>query len=335
VSESAPTIYLLHGDDELAISEALAKILSKYKDAATASLNTTRLDGRSATLDELSAAANALPFLAPRRLVIFEHPLARLKGANLHKRFIEILENVPTTTALVLIEYSPLLDYRGLWLEETRWIGKWFEKTGQRAYMRAFPLPRGGGMVHWIIERATSLGGIITPQAASMLANLTGEDTRLADHELAKLLDYVSYARPVEMEDVQLLTPDAALVDDFALVEALRQRDAGKAQAVLHRKLEEGEPGLILGSMIYQFRLLLLAREIIDQGGGQKDVIDQLAQLKVNYYPAKLAHDNAHRFSLQALQDIYHHLLDIDEAIKVGRIPADLALDLFTVQVTN
>jgi DNA polymerase III delta subunit len=45
VAEAAPTIYLLHGDDELAISEALTKILGKYKDPATADLNTTRLDG--------------------------------------------------------------------------------------------------------------------------------------------------------------------------------------------------------------------------------------------------------------------------------------------------
>lgn len=335
MAEAAPTIYLLHGDDELSISEALEKILSKFKDPATADLNTSRLDGRITSMEDLAAITSALPFLADRRLVILEHPLARMQGTGLHKKFIEILDNVPTTTALVLVEHTPLLDYKGQWSKEVRWLGKWFEKTGQRTYMRFFPLPKGGGLVHWIIERAASKGGNITPQAAATLAGLTGDNPRLADQEIIKLLDYVNYARPVEIEDVQALTPNEAQVDDFALVEALRRRDAPRAQAVLHRKLEEEDPMLILGSMIYQFRLLLLAREIIDQGGSQQDVIDQLSQFKVNIYPARLAHENAFRFSPEALQDIYHRLLDIDEAIKAGRMPADLALDLFTVQVTN
>jgi DNA polymerase III subunit delta len=335
VAEAAPTIYLLHGDDELAISEALAKILGKFKDPATADLNTTHLDGRSASLDELATVASALPFMAARRLVIFENPLARLQGSGMHKRFTDILDSIPPTTAVVLIEHTSLLDYRGQWLNETRWIGKWLEKTGQRTFMRTFPLPKGGAMVHWIIERTASLGGSMHPQAASALAGLVGDNTRLADQEITKLLDYVNYARPIEIEDVQLLTPDEAQVDDFALVNALRERNASKAQAILHRKLEVEDPMMILGSMIYQFRSLLLAREIIDEGGSEQDAVNQLASFKINPFPAKLAYENAYRFTPQALQDIYHRLLDIDESIKTGMMSADLALDLFTVQVTS
>jgi DNA polymerase-3 subunit delta len=335
VAEAAPTIYLLHGDDDLAISEVLGKILGKFKDPATADLNTTHLDGKSASLDELVTVASALPFMADRRVVIFENPQARLQGSGMHKRFTETLDNIPPSTALVLIEHSSLLDYRGQWLKETRWIGKWLEKTGQRTYMRHFPLPKGGAMVHWIIERTASLGGSIHPQAASKLADLTGDDTRLADQEIRKLLEYVNYARPVDVQDVQLLTPDEARIDDFALVNALRERNAREAQAILHKMLEVDDPIVILGSMVYQFRSLLLAREIIDEGGSEQDVVQQLAHIKINAYPAKLAYENARRFTPQALRDIYHHLLEIDESIKSGQMSSDLALDLFTVQVTH
>jgi hypothetical protein len=107
-----------------------------------------------------------MPFIATRRLVISRHTHWRVcREVVIHKKFIEILENVSLLLlAVVLIEHSPLLDYRGQWLKETRWIGKWLEKTGQRAYMRAFPLPKGGAMVQWIIERTVSLGGVITPR---------------------------------------------------------------------------------------------------------------------------------------------------------------------------
>jgi DNA polymerase-3 subunit delta len=190
-------------------------------------------------------------------------------------------------------------------------------------------------MAQWIMERTASLGGSISSEAALALAGLTGDNTRLADMEITKLLDYVNYDRPVEPEDVHELTPDAAQVYDFALVNALRQLDTRKAQAVLHKKLEQEDPMPILGSMIYQFRLLLLARDIIDLDNDQQDVINQFAQFKVPYFPAKLAHDNAVRFSPEALRDIYHQLLEIDDAIKSGKMTADLALDLFIVQFTN
>lgn len=335
MAEDAPTIYLFHGEDDLAISEVLAKIINKYKDSATAELNTTTLDGRSASLDELAMVVNALPFMAERRLVLFENPFERLQASSTQKRFTEILDQIPPTTALILIEHSSLVDYRGRWLKDTRWIGNWLDKTAQRTYMRGFELPKGSRMVSWILERTESLGGSINPQAASELAILIGDSTRQADQEIAKLLDYVNYARPVTVEDVQHLTPDVARVEDFALVNALRERNASKAQAILHRKLEQEESMGIIGSIIYQFRALLLAREIIDEGGSKQDAIKQLGKLHISPYPAGLAYEHAHRFSFQALQDIYHRLLDIDESIKTGKMPADLALDLFTVQVTN
>lgn len=335
MAEAVPTIYLFYGNDDLAISETLSKLLSKFEDSATAELNTTHLDGRNTTPEELISVAYALPFMADRRLVILEHPFTHLKDESAQERFTEVLDQIPPTTALVLIEHSSLVDYRGRWLKDASWIGKWLDNTDQRTFTRDFSLPKGGEMVAWIIKRTASMGGVMDFQAASELASLIGDNTRQADQEIAKLLDYVNYERPVVVEDVKDLTPDAAQVEDFALVNALRERNANKAQAILHKKLEVEEPSKILGSMIYQFRSLLLAREIIDKGGSKQDAIKRLAKLKISPYPAGLAYENTHRFSRQALQEIYHRLLDIDESIKTGKMDVALALDLFTVQVTN
>jgi len=41
------------------------------------------------------------------------------------------------------------------------------------------------------------------------------------------------------------------------------------------------------------------------------------------------------RFTLPALESIYHHLLEIDEGIKTGKIPADLALDTLVAALTD
>ena len=64
-------------------------------DPAIAEMNTTRLEGRSLAIDVLTNAVGAMPFLAPRRLVIVTNPLAKLNSSTLREKFIALLEQVP------------------------------------------------------------------------------------------------------------------------------------------------------------------------------------------------------------------------------------------------
>jgi hypothetical protein len=43
----------------------------------------------------------------------------------------------------------------------------------------------------------------------------------------------------------------------------------------------------------------------------------------------------AGRFSLSALESIYHKLLEIDEGAKTSQVPLDLALDTFIVELVQ
>ncbi len=58
----APVVYLLHGEDEFGIAHFLSELSARLGDAATASMNTTRLDGSATSLEELRGATFALPF---------------------------------------------------------------------------------------------------------------------------------------------------------------------------------------------------------------------------------------------------------------------------------
>jgi hypothetical protein len=42
----------------------------------------------------------------------------------------------------------------------------------------------------------------------------------------------------------------------------------------------------------------------------------------------------AGRFSIEALEGIYHRLLNIDEGVKTGQVTLDLALDTLVVELT-
>lgn len=191
-------------------------------------------------------------------------------------------------------------------------------------------------MAEWIQAQAESAGGKFTPRAAGLLASAVGDNARLAAQEIEKLLLYVNFQRPVDEQDIRQLTAYHGEVGDFALVNALRARDRHQASYVLHRMLEKGEPLLMLGSIVYQFRLVLLARELLDEGFSGEEVKDLCVKhLKVNVYPVELALQQARAFTLPALEEIYRRLLDADIAIKSGGMDDALALEVLVETLTD
>ena len=92
-----PVVYLLHGPDEFGISGFLSELAGKFGDATTAALNTTRLEANAFSVEELRMAAMAMPFLAPRRLVVVTGPQSRLTTPDLQRKFITLLDELPAT----------------------------------------------------------------------------------------------------------------------------------------------------------------------------------------------------------------------------------------------
>lgn len=327
MADKRPIVYLLHGEDEFAISEIISGLMEKLGEKTFAEMNTKRMDGRSSSLEELVGAVSPMPFLVDRRLVILTHPLAYSKPPEVQKRFKEILNKVPDTTALVLVEDHVLSAERN----QLHWLEKWVVEAEGRAFMRPFPIPSGSNLTSWIQKRAREAGGQIHPKAAEVLVELVGAEPRLLENELQKLLAFVNYGRPVEIDDVQHLTPWIAKVQDFALVNALRAHDSRQAMSILHRELEEKDPIPIFQGIVYQFRQLLLAREVLDEGGREEDVIRQLG---IHPFAAKLAAKHAEDFTLSNLERIYHRLLELDEAIKTGVMEGELALDVLVTELS-
>ncbi len=332
MAEATPVVYLLHGEDEYAIAQFVSEMETRLGDPVNAAMNITRLEGSDFNLNELLSIASAMPFLARRRLVILVEQLRRLASPAARDGFTEQLQKVPPTTALVIVEHHTLTSEADRRRGKIHWLEKWALGQGERVYLRNFPLPKGAMMVRRIQDQARQAGGQITPQAAELLSSLVDGDPRLADQEIQKLLAHVNYKRPVEPDDVELLTADLGQGDIFAMVDALGNQNGRVALSMLQRLLEQQDPISIFGMVVRQFRLLLLAREILDKGGNRGDVA---RRLRVPPFVADKLVVQARHFTIPALEAIYHRLLGIDEAIKTGKVPGDLALDTLVAALTN
>ena len=328
---ATPVIYLLNGDDEFAIAQYLDDIVGKMGDPALAELNTARLDGRTYNLDELAQVTNAIPFLTRRRLVILTNPAARLASDPARQKFCDSLEKIPETTALVLVENQVLTDRRRS-TNKQHWLEAWANQHPERALVKLFLLPRGPEMVRWIQVKAKEAGGQFTISAAQQLVQLVGEEPRQVDQEIQKLLAYVNYKRPVELDDVQAVTADTAEGDIFQLVDAVGHRNGKQALAMLQRLLEEQDAISIFGMVVRQFRLLLQVREQVDEGRSPEETAQAV---RIHSFVAKKLTDQARTFTLPALEAIYHHLLDLDRATKTGKLDGELALQMLIIDLAG
>ncbi len=209
---------------------------------------------------------------------------------------------------------------------------KWAEKNSDLVKTQSFMLPKQRDMAGWIVNEAKNQDGKIDPAAAAKLAEMVGVDTRQAMMEIAKLLAYVNWARPVQGSDVEAVCIVTSQQSVFEFVDALSQGNGKTAQKLLHRLLENEDSFSLWGMVVRQFRLLIQAREILD-GRGNKD--DVARALGVHPFVAEKTTGQASRFTMEALEDIYRHLLVIDERVKTSQITLDLALDTLIIELAK
>jgi len=304
---SPPSVYLLYGDNSLAISETLAGLEAKL--GPSAEFNIHRLSGKAIDIEQLRAACNALPFLSSRRLIVVEQ--AENIAAKEADAFMRLLDELPDTAALVFIEQVQADGRRGN--KRASFLRTWAEGHPEKSYVRAFMNPRGSAFIDWLSERSQ---GRIEQDAAQLLSHYVEEDPLLAEQELQKLLNFVDDKRRIAVEDVERLTPDRGHLDIFSVVDKLGFGTLPRLQ----RLLEDQDPAYVFLMLVRQFRLMILARRAIEIGE------DPVASMKVPAFVARKVSAQSKQFSMSELKGIYQRLLDLDVSVKHGE--ADLALDL-------
>jgi DNA polymerase III subunit delta len=356
--EDKPIVYILRGDDREKIESVIRQFHQQLGDENMAEMNTNRLDGKSADLNDLRAAALALPFLANRRMVIVEdalHKYARVKskkddgptlgeGDNAEtpdkiELFLNFLAGLPPSTALVLVIPDQRKNRRRneVWetywvnLSDKHWLIQWAKGQGTRAAIIDCALPTEREMAHWIGQKAQELGGQFTTKASQILAQYVGNDTQRAAQEVNKLLTYVNFSRQVTQDDVEILCMNEQQASIFDMVDAIGQRDGKTASSLFHQLLEDMDFTYDLFPLVIrQFRFLIQACEILDLGGTRRDLYSIPGLLP---FLVPKIHAQAQKFNLSELEKIYHHLLQIDLGEKTGHMPGEIALDILIAQL--
>ena len=329
-------LHVLTGDDDYSIRQTLEEIKKGIGDHTVLMTNTTVLEGRQVTVEQLKNACETVPFLAEKRLVIVEGLLARFESRgrpakkktsrNNNKQtefqaLADAIKQVPDFTELVLIDggiktSNPLLHE----LQSTKRV-------------KTFPLMKGLQLQRWVEQRVKSCGGTISAGAVRLLVRFVGNDLWMMANEVDKLTLYAG-GRSIEEEDVRTAVSYAQEANVFNMVDAIMESRAGAAQELYQQLLKQGSaPAQLLVMLGRQLRIIYQLKDMRSRRKNRNEIKSALG-LTSDFVLDK-AWGQSEKYSLSRLRELYHRLLEADISIKTGKYDGELALNILIAEFTQ
>lgn len=319
-------IRVLHGEDEYSRSEALVKIRESAGPEEVRDPNTTVFEGRGFKLNDVIGAAQVVPFMADRRVIIVHDVLGRMQKRDKSlgdewRALTEKLNEIPASTELVFVEEVSLRD-NGLALKS----------VGPSARIQEYRPKRRGELEIWVRDRFAHHNAQATRDAVARIAWLAGSDTRLLDQEIKKLALYAG-DREVTQDDVDLMVSDAREANIFAAVDAVLERRPAVAMKLLYSLLSSGSSvQTVLSMLARQVRLLILTIELNQQGVQQEELGKRIGL--TNRYALDKTMRQSTSFGTDHLANILRRLLAADLAIKQGEMDERLAVEILVGELS-
>jgi len=310
--------YLFTGQEDFLIDQAVELSLHHWLGEKPDLLNLERLDAETQSLEEITQAAQTMPFFGGHRVLRVQN--ASQLSVKEQEQLVEVLNTLSAETHCLFI-----------------WGKEWRRDDAQKPLVEA--IAQKGHVVifwpmfpeqaqRWILERAKHYKKTLSSQAAGWLIQQSGESLRLLDQELAKCAAYVGERPSIDLEDVQTSFGYQKASSPFEWTTHIRQQKGPAALQVLNQLLREGEEPIRL--------LALLSRSVRDwlsaKGSG-----DNAAMLGMRFH-LKRGEESRFvqelgRWSEDALTEGLGQCVETEQAIKTGKETPEMALTLLTLSL--
>jgi DNA polymerase-3 subunit delta len=168
----------------------------------------------------------------------------------------------------------------------------------------------------WVRKQFDDDGFRVDDAALRRLIELVGADLRRLTNEVAKLSAASMPSKVVTVDLVDGLVPNVNEIDNFALTDAIVSGRGRHALAVLKKILDDGaEPVALLGLISYNFRRLLMVKEMMARGGDRREVA---SVLKMPYRQHEDFLAAARRADRSTLIGVFKRLRKTDLAMKTS-----------------
>lgn len=312
------TVYLLYGDE--------AYLKKQYKDKLKSALvsdgdtmNFSAYEGKSINPKEIIDLAETMPFFAERRVILIENS-GFLKNAC-EDLAVYLSNGAAETTCFLFVEEE--VDKRNKLYKTIHKMGRTVEFGTQNEAL----------LVRWIVGRLKKENKNITREVLQLFMSKTGADMGNIDRELEKLVCYTMGRDVITAEDVEAITTEQVTNKIFDMVNAIGEHEQKKALDLYYDLLTLKEPPMrILFLISRQFQILLNLKDMSNRGFDQNTIASKVG---IPPFAVRKNQAQAGGFTLSQLKEAICDGVELEEAVKTGRMNDQMAVELLIVKYSK
>ena len=285
-------LYLLYGEERYLLSYYKKLFLKAFSE--NEGINITQIEENLETKN-LIDTAETLPFFAPYRLMLFDGKIGGKK--KLSDDFVQYLKTSPRTTVMLFLEEK--VDKRSSFYKTVKDRGLILPCTVQDAdFLERFAFQ--------FFKKEKKQ---ITRPLLQKLLERTGNNMYRIEAECQKVISFLG--------------------EEIAVTEEIEALGRGNRETLFRYygdllQLEES-PTKIRSMIKNNVTKLLIVREMLTEGRAERDIAQALS---MEPWRVRRFCSEARSYTLEALEDLVHALLRLEEEIRQGKIAEQMALEV-------
>src|SRR6266576_803933 len=293
----------LTGGNYYLLKKRLDELVQKFV-AEHGELAIEKIDAEEVETQTILDAAQSLPFLSSRKLVVVRNVGANKAASG---QIEQIISSAGDSTDLIF--YEPAPDKRT----------SYFKELKTKTELEEFNELDTRELAKWLSAEAKKNGGELGLTDANYLVERVGTNQEQLANELEKL---IIYEPKITRGNIELLTEKTPQSKVFDLLDAAFAGDKERAlELYAEQRVQKVEPQAIMAMITWQLKLLVLAKTGINKSSQQiaKDA-------GLSPYPVMKAQNLARKIDDNKLRNMVAEALEIDEKGKTTAIDLDEAL---------
>ena len=307
-------VYLLYGEEGYLKNQYRDKLKAAMA-APDDTMNFTAYEGKDTSPRELIDLAETLPFFADRRVILVENS-GFFKNAC--DDLAEYMEQIAPSTHFIFVEEE--VDKRGRMYKNVKKAGKIVEFATQSEEL----------ITRWILGRLKREGKNITSNVMQLFLSKTGTDMGNIDRELEKLICYTLGRDVITAEDIEAITTEQTTNKIFDMVNAIAEHNQKKALDLYYDLLALKEPPMRIMYLISrQFQILFNIRDMSSKGLDNNTMAQKAG---VPPFAVRRNVTQAKGFTMAQLKQALRDGVELEEAVKTGRMDDQMAVEVFIMK---
>ncbi|MBF0715265.1 DNA polymerase III subunit delta [Gemelliphila palaticanis] len=313
-------IYLLNGENEIAISEFQYEIAKKYLKNELTDFNYIKINMLENKISDLIYECQSSGFFSEKKVVIADNSIffmAKPKKTKIEYNIDELIEYIKNPNEEVLLIFKCLDN-----IDSRKKIVKEIKQHGEVKTINNF---NAEDLQKYTVEYLNKLDIKISKDVARFLIDYSGLELSGLKKELEKL--ELLCKNEITIDDIKNTVVKSLEYDIFSLTNELFSRNYEALRGVYNNlKLNGEEPVFLLSLISSQIRTYLKVKILLLENYSQKEIA---SKLNIHPYRVQLAAQKVYNYDIKLLMNILVLCKNYDRDLKTINIDKYTMFDIF------